>query len=127
MNTTKLFFAAAFASFATFTAVPAFAGTGEATYDYPAAYSSTVSRADVHAQAVHARNAGLVAQGELSVVIADTGPALTRAQVRAETLEAIRIGAINRGGEHHVVPTVAQLESIRLAGLKAVEITMASL
>lgn len=50
---------------------------------------------------------------------------LTRAQVRAETLEAIRVGAITRG-EETVVPTPAQLESIRRAGLKAIATTTAS-
>jgi Domain of unknown function (DUF4148) len=117
--TTKTFFIAALTALTTFGATAAFAG--EATYDYPVSYSSTLTRAAVKADVLRARAAGLIAQGEHSVVIAETGPALTRAQVKAETLEAIRIG------EHSVVPTAAQLDSIRLAGLKAVAMTMASL
>jgi hypothetical protein len=89
------------------------------------AYTSTVSRADVSADAVRARAAGLVAQGELSVVVADSGPTLSRAQVKAETLEAIRVGAISHG-EKDTALTAQQLESIRLAGVKAVSMTLAS-
>jgi hypothetical protein len=122
MNTRTFIFAA----FAAITAVgTASAIAGEATYDYPVAYTSTVSRADVSADAVRARAAGLVAQGELSVVVADSGPALSRAQVKAETLEAIRVGAIGHR-EKDVALTAQQLESIRLAGAKAVAMTVAS-
>lgn len=49
----------------------------------------------------------------------------TRAQVKAETLEAIRVGAIGHG-ERFVFPTQQQLESIRTAGLKALAPTMAA-
>lgn len=122
MNT-KTLFAAAFAALTALGAGSAFAG--EATYDYPVVYTSTVSRADVKAQALQARAAGQIAQGELSVVVTDTGPALTRAQVKAETLEAIRVGAISRH-EQSLAPSAAQLESIRMAGQKAVVMTMAS-
>jgi Domain of unknown function (DUF4148) len=126
MNT-KTFFAAAFATIgaiSTLGAGSAFASEG--TYEYPVAYTSTLSRADVQAETLRARAAGLISNGEQSIVIADTGPALSRAQVRAETLEAIRVGAISRH-EQSVAPTAAQLESIRMAGLKAVAMTMASL
>jgi hypothetical protein len=90
------------------------------------ALTSAVSRADVQAETLRARAAGLIAYGERNVVVADSGPALTRAQVKAETLEAIRVGAIDRH-EHNVAPTAAQLDSIRMAGLKAALVTMASL
>jgi Domain of unknown function (DUF4148) len=123
MNT-KTFVIAAFAVVTTFGMSPAVAG--EATYDYPVAQTSAVSRADVKAETVRARAAGLIAHGERNVVIADSGPALTRAQVKAETLEAIRVGAIDRH-EHNIAPTAAQLDSIRMAGLKAAMLTMASL
>lgn len=123
MNTKPFIFAAA-AALSTFNAPVAFAG--EASYEYPTVLSSTLSRAEVQAQTLQARAAGLIAHGERNVVVADTGPALTRAQVKAETLEAIRVGAISRH-EHDVLPTAAQLDSIRLAGLKAVAMTMASL
>jgi hypothetical protein len=123
MNT-KTFFFAAIAAITTLGAGSAFAG--EATYDYPVTVTSTVSRESIQIEALRARAAGLIAQGEQSIVVADTGPALTRAQVKAETLEAIRVGAINRQ-EQSVTPTAAQLESIRQAGQKAVAMTMASL
>jgi hypothetical protein len=120
------FFAAAFAVAAATTLGAGSALANETSLDYPVVYTSNVSRAEVQAEALRARAAGLIAQGELSVVIADTGPALTRAQVKAETLEAIRVGALSRH-EQSVVPTTAQLDNIRMAGLRAVAITMASL
>jgi Domain of unknown function (DUF4148) len=123
MNT-KTFVIAAFAAVTTLGISPAFAG--EATYDYPVALTSAVSRADVQAETVRARAAGLIAYGERNVVVADSGPALSRAQVKAETREAIRVGAIDRH-EHNVAPTAAQLDSIRMAGLRAAMVTMASL
>jgi hypothetical protein len=122
MNTKTCIFAA-FAIVATLSTASAFAG--EASYDYPVVYPSVVSRADVSAEAVRARAAGLIAQGESSVVVADSGPALSRAQVKAETLEAIRVGAIGHR-EKDVAPTARQLESIRLAGVKALEMTVAA-
>jgi Domain of unknown function (DUF4148) len=91
----------------------------EASYDYPAAFTSTLSRADVRAETLRAIAAGEVQRGEQSVVIEAKGAPLSRAQVVAETLEAIRIGAIARG-EHNVFPTEAQLDSIRMAGQRAV-------
>ncbi len=119
----KTLLAAAFATISALGAGSAFAS--EWTDEYPVAHTSTLSRADVQAEALRALAAGLIANGEQSIVIADAGPMLTRVQVRAETLEAIRVGAISRH-EESVAPTAAQLESIRLAGLKAVVMTMAS-
>ena len=101
------------------------ARAGEATPDYPVAYSSTLTRAEVQAEALRARAAGHIAIGERSYVVADTGTPLTRAQVLAELHEAVRLGAIS-DGERNVFPTAMQLESIRLAGLKALAMTMAS-
>jgi hypothetical protein len=122
----KTLFAAAFVAIGTITTLGAgSAFAGEATYEYPVAYTSTVSRAAVQAEALRARAAGLIVQGEQSVVIADNGPALSRAQVKAELREAVRIGAISRG-EQDLVPTAAQLASIRMAGEKAAAMTMAS-
>lgn len=93
---------------------------GDATYEIPQSYASTVSRADVQAAAVAARQAGLIAQGELSVVTEVTMGAsqLTRAQVQAELVEARRLGLVG-GGERTRVVTPAQAEQIRLAGLAA--------
>jgi hypothetical protein len=105
------------------TALPATAG--EATPDYPMAYTSTTTRADVQQAALNARAAGLIASGERSVVNEPTGSTLTRAQVVAETREAIRVGAIAQG-EASLVITPAQLDSIRMAGLKAQAMTVAA-
>lgn len=63
-----------------------------------------------------------------SEIFAPLTSTLTRAQVRAETLEAIRLGVLDRGGDHspRIVPTDKQLESIRLAGQKALTQNLAS-
>jgi hypothetical protein len=123
MNT-KTFFAAALTTLVTLASGSAIAG--EATYEYSTAYTTTVTRDVVKAETLRARAAGEIATGERSVFIADTGPALSRAQVKAETLEAIRLGAISRH-ERSEFPTSAQLESIRIAGQKAIAMTTAAL
>lgn len=101
------------------------ARAGEAMPDYPVSFTTTLTRAEVQAQALRAREAGHTAMGERSYVVASTGPALTRTQVVAELHEAIRLGLISVG-EHSVIPTAMQLDSIRQAGLKALSMTMAS-
>lgn len=104
----------------------AFAGiSGEATYDYPSAYASGVSRSAVREDTTLARAAGQIVAGEQSFVAAASGTSLTRAQVRAETLAAIRLGLIGRG-EHNVIPTDAQQDQVHMAGLKALSMTVAS-
>jgi hypothetical protein len=125
MNT-KTLLTAAFAAISAISMLGAgSAFANEGTYDDPvsSASTSTLSRADVRAETVRARAAGLIASGERSIVIVDTGPTLTRAQVKAESLEAIRVGGISRH-EQSVAPTAAQAESIRQAGLRAVAMTM---
>jgi hypothetical protein len=56
-----------------------------------------------------------------------TASALTRAQVRAETLEALRIGAVG-GGDYALRDglSAAQIESIRMAGQRALAMNVAS-
>lgn len=107
------------AAAATFAAAPAFAA-GEATPDYPQVFTSTLSRAEVQQAAIDARRAGLVSQGEISIVAeVTTGPSqITRAQVLAELAEARRLGLVG-GGDFLVLPTPEQNERIRLAGLRA--------
>jgi hypothetical protein len=87
--------------------------------------ASVLTRSQVHAAALQARHDGQIVVGEGSVVLPTLGSGLTRAQVHAETLEAIRLGAISRG-EHNSFPTQMQLDSIRMAGLRAVTMTLAS-
>lgn len=85
-------------------------------------FQSTLSRAAVRAQAVEARDQGLLAAGEIGYVVAEkSAPStLSRAQVRAEAAEAMLLGLLSNG-EMTVVPTVAQVEQIRLAGVRAVQ------
>jgi Domain of unknown function (DUF4148) len=64
-------------------------------------------------------------QGEAFNFPEPVGEAKTRAQVRAETLEAIRVGAISNS-DRYEFPTAQQLESIRVAGLRALDPTMAA-
>lgn len=88
--------------------------------------TSVVSRSEVHQAAAQARSAGQIVAGEASFVTAPTGMAPTRAQVIAETLEAIRLGAIERGEQSGVL-SAAQLERIRMAGQNALTTTTAGL
>ena len=86
-----------------------------------APFVSTLSRAEVRAEAIAARDAGLIASGEfVPVIVAENTSTLTRAQVLAEAVEAQRLGLI-ANGEITVLPTPAQLEQVRLAGLRAVQ------
>lgn len=123
MNT-KTFITAAIALVgAIVTATPAFAG--DISEDNTPAFTSTLTRAEVIAATLQARAAGQIPGGEQFTFAQDHGPGLSRAQVRAETLEAIRLHAIGVH-EKNLFPTAAQLESIRIAGLKAVPMTMAA-
>ena len=86
-----------------------------------APFVSTLSRAEVQAQAITARDAGLIASGEFApVIVAQNTSTLTRAQVSAEAVQAQKLGLI-AAGEITVLPTPAQLEQVRLAGLRAVQ------
>ncbi|MBC7942202.1 MAG: DUF4148 domain-containing protein [Chitinophagaceae bacterium] len=111
--------ATAFAAFAFIAATPALA---EARADQPTA---KLTRAEVKQQLRQARAEGRIVEGEQSYVAEPVGMAKTRAQVRAETLEAVRVGAIGYG-EQSVFPTFAQLQSIELAGLKALSTHVAA-
>ncbi len=81
------------------------------------ALGSTQSRADVQAKAV--------ATGQSTRRDADLGPAdnavstRTRAEVRAEAIEALRLGLISQGDFNTREATPAELELIRLAGMRA--------
>ena len=86
-----------------------------------APFVSTLSRAEVRAEAIAARDAGLTASGEFApVIVADNTSTLTRAQISAEAVEAQKLGLIV-SGEVTVLPTSAQMEQVRLAGLRAVQ------
>ncbi len=100
---------------------------GEADVTFAVAQSTNVTRAEVRAAAIQARLAGEVSVGDyIDVKQPVFVSTLTREQVRAETLEAIRLHAIGKG-EHNHFPTPSQLDSIRMAGERAVVMKVASL
>jgi hypothetical protein len=89
----------------------------------PSYVASSVSRAEVHAQAVAARQAGLADSGEATIVAPVMGKSsVVRAQVAAEAREALRLNAIQFGEAQRVI-TSAQLEQIATAGLGHAEAT----
>lgn len=99
-----------------------------AVYEYPQPIVSASSRAEVAAQAVAARQAGTIPRGEANYeaprVIVASG--LTRAQVIAEAIESRRLGLIPVGDAPAKVPSAAELEQVRLAGLAAAQTQMAA-
>ena len=105
-------------AFALASATSAFAQ--EATQDSPQQYPSTLSRVEVRQAAAQLMQYGDATQFALSM-----GSMLSRAQGHADTLEALRVGAVSLR-ERNEFPTVAQLELIRQAGLKAVPMTLAA-
>jgi hypothetical protein len=103
-------------------------------------FTSTLSRAEVQAEAVAARDAGRFELGDGQVIVAANGAAnsatrlaaeqtnfagTSRAQVRAEAAEALRLGYFN-GGEITQFPSVEQAEQVRSAGLRAAQSVTAS-
>lgn len=92
----------------------------------PVARTSVVSRAEVRAAALQARAEGHNLGGETAYVQLPAGQPISRAQVLAETLEAIRLGAIEQGEQSRLL-TPAQLERIRLAGQRTMATTTAGL
>lgn len=95
-------------------------------------FTSTLSRAEVRAEALAARDAGRFELGDGQVIVAgkavDNSNGVTqyaaggvsRAQVRAEAAEALRLGYFN-GGEITQFPTIEQADQVRTAGLRAVQ------
>ncbi|MBL0917209.1 MAG: DUF4148 domain-containing protein [Hydrogenophaga sp.] len=98
-------------------------------------FTSTLSRAEVRAQAVAARDAGTFELGDGQTIVAANGAVdsdtrlaaaqsnfagVSRTQVRAEAAEALRQGYFN-GGEITAFPSVEQAEQVRLAGLRAAQ------
>jgi Domain of unknown function (DUF4148) len=83
------------------------------------------SRAEVQAEAVAANRArtGTVTYGDSPLLdrLRATPSTLSRTQVRAEAIEARRLGLLGYGeADQPRLPTPAQLESIRQAGLRAI-------
>ena len=76
---------------------------------------STKSSAEVRAEAIGVAHSGEVTR--FNDVVA--GNALSRAQVQAEAREALRLGLLPRS-DVDLIATTAQLEQIRMAGLRAI-------
>ena len=110
-----------FAVFA-LTLFAAAAHASEASLTQPAA--STASRAEVLAEMNQKGDAARYV-GDAVEFARPSGFEKTRAQVLAETREAIRIGAMDHS-ERNTFITPEQLESIRQAGLKALPMTTAA-
>jgi hypothetical protein len=82
---------------------------------------STRARTDVKREATLAVAHGDIVQGEGNGYRSQQIVSVkSRLEVRAETREAMRLGLIPRG-EQYAVPTPAQLELVRLAGVRALE------
>lgn len=130
MHTQKTLLAAAVVAFAAFSTTAAAAGPiGDADPGYPGLVHgqivSTAAADKTTPRMAATRVTQPLVQGEAFNFPEPVGEAKTRAQVRAETLEAIRVGAIQRS-ERFELPTAEQLESIRLAGLRALDPTVAT-
>ncbi len=118
MNTRHILAAAAIALVTSGTAF-----AQEATPDTWLNVTSSPSREAVHTEAVAAVQAGRVSHGygeafRFDRITTDSG--LTRAQVRAEATEAVRLGLTGHGELSAPMATPAQSEAIRQAGLRAV-------
>lgn len=90
--------------------------------------ASTLARDSVRAEAVAAVRAGLIHNDDHGLPAGQPFVStLTRAQVKAETREAVRIGAVG-GGDYALRdgPSAEQLESIRMAGQRALAMNVAS-
>lgn len=112
--------------------VLSFAGTGaafaqEGTQDFPAPQyqaPSTITRSEVIATLKAAPAGEAASYGEASATPKATS-SLSRAQVQAETREAMRLGVIGSDEGMVRVATPAQLEQIRAAGLRTLDNSLA--
>ncbi len=134
MNHISFISLAAVAAAAVLATTPVLAaqGAGEGTPGYPhelAAAASTVSRADVRADAAKAVAEGRIASGEVGLkpaadVVQPVLAALTRTQVHAEAVEAVRLGLV-ASGEASLIYTAPQLQAIVAAGERANRVMVA--
>lgn len=92
------------------------------------AQSAPLTRAEVQAQAIAARDAGRLADTDIVKFEVPAGFEKTRAQVVAELKEAQRLGLVNENdAAYPVIATAQQAEQVRQAGLRAVAGTTVSL
>jgi Domain of unknown function (DUF4148) len=114
------------------TALIALIGAGsafaqEGTQDFPAAQNlSSKSRADVKAELAAAQRSGtVISYGEASPAPVPAST-MTRKQVVAELREAQRLGLVGTDNEGGIrIPTAAENESVRQAGLRAIGTSVA--
>ena len=130
MNAKSLLSTTVAIAFTAFAATAAFAAPlGDADPGYPGLVNGqivgTMKQEAASPRIAAVRVTTPLVQGEAFNFPEPVGEAKTRAQVRAETLEAIRVGAISRT-ERYEFPTPQQLESIRLAGLRALDPALAT-
>ena len=84
------------------------------------AQSAPLTRAEVQAQAIAARDAGQLPDTDIVAIVAPQGEAKTRAQVLAELYEARRLGLLDiNDAQYPTLATAEQAEQIRQAGLRA--------
>jgi hypothetical protein len=112
----KTFIAAAVTTFAAFGAF-----AQEASVEPITKSVSSITRADVHRDAVAAVAAGLIGTGEASMVPVSKSAGASRAQISAEAGEALRLGLVGAGEATHRLPTTGELDQIRMAGERAVQ------
>lgn len=93
--------------------------------EVPYTPNSTVSRAEVAAEAVKAQASGQIAKGEQTYVASVPSAELSRAQVVAEARAAQRLGLIAHGEMAERDATAAELETIRMAGVAASGVALA--
>lgn len=87
----------------------------------PAAQTpSTLTRAQVQAEAAEAFKNGRIVRGEYVPNVVSTAAPMTRAQVVAEMLEHRRLG-LTSNGKDYPQATPEQAEQIRQAGLRALQ------
>lgn len=85
------------------------------------AQNAPLTRAEVRAQAIAARDAGHFDNMDTQPLIVPAGFEKTRAQVLAELNEAQRLGLVNvPDSEYPVIATPQQAEQVRQAGLRAI-------
>jgi hypothetical protein len=97
-------------------------------YEPPEPIVSKVSREDVKRATRAAAQAGTIVTGEASFErpSALSKSTLTATQVQAEAIEARRLGLIAEGEKPMREATPPELEQIRQAGLKALNLRLAS-
>ncbi len=88
--------------------------------DFPIDPASVQSREQVRADAIAAQSMRRYVQGAYELIsdASRTAPAVSRARVQAELLEAKRLGVL-RESEQTMFATPMQLEQIRAAGARA--------